>query len=40
MKEILLFLCAILFGSIMSAQNQLAIGDQFVIEDLTYQITV
>lgn len=39
MKEILLFLCAILFGSIISAQNQLAIGDQFVIEDLTYQIT-
>lgn len=39
MREILLFFCAILFGSIMSAQNQLAIGDQFVIEDLTYQIT-
>jgi hypothetical protein len=39
MKKILLFLCAILFGSIISAQNQLAIGDQFVIEDLTYQIT-
>lgn len=39
MRKILLFLYAILLGSIMSAQNQLAIGDQFVVEDLTYQIT-